>query len=154
MIDEIAGSLLLHFPQELLCMGFPDLRYPCQFFAPVAQKFSTATPSSGLTPGSHIVNKLSMQSKLHHGTPEPHKVMPHRLSVVGPWADYMRSVIGQVAPARDIQGDLYKNIPLGSDYGFQGTSFVITNAQLLVGSLSLRQALLESHILPSGVCKK
>jgi len=44
----------------------------------------------------------------------------------------MRSVIGQVAPPRDIVGDLYNNIPLGSDYAFQGTSFVVTNALLLV----------------------
>lgn len=53
------------------------------------------------------------------------------LSVMGPWADYLRSVIAQVAPPRDIVGDLYDNIPLGSDYAFQGSSLVIKNALVL-----------------------
>jgi hypothetical protein len=58
--------------------------------------------------------------------------LAYRLSVIGPWADYVRSVIAQVAPEEDIMGDLYNNIPLGSDYAFQGTNFIITNALLLV----------------------
>lgn len=56
---------------------------------------------------------------------------------MGPWADYLRSIISQSAPASDIQGDLYANIPLGTDYAFQGTSFSIRNAVLLVRFLIL-----------------
>ena len=55
-----------------------------------------------------------------------------RIANLGPWADYLRSVISQLAPASEISGDLYNNIPLGTDYAFQGASFTIKNALLMV----------------------
>ena len=55
-----------------------------------------------------------------------------RYSQVGPWADYMRNIIAQLAPADEVSGDLFNNIPLGPSYGFQDTSFVIDNALIAV----------------------
>ena len=51
---------------------------------------------------------------------------------MGPWADYMRNIIAQLAPADEVSGDLFNNIPLGPSYGFQDTSFVIDNALIAV----------------------
>ena len=56
----------------------------------------------------------------------------YRLANLGPWADYLRSVVSQLAPASEIEGDLYNNIPLGTDYAFQATALTFKNAMLVV----------------------
>jgi len=103
-----------------------DFEYTVQL-PPGANEVATASYLKALTVMYYYLTTMT----LGNSGGVDHITCSQGLAAIGPWADYMRSVIGQVAPPRDIVGDLYNNIPLGSDYAFQGTSFVVTNALLL-----------------------
>ena len=76
-----------------------------------------------------------------------------RYSQLGPWADYMRNIIAQLAPAAEVSGNLFNNIPLGPSYGFQDTSFVIDDALIAVSPQRAHRDAEALHKADCALCR-